>query len=158
MNWQQLCEDKTLHDLPYKIELNKQGQVIMSPASVRHVFLQAEIISLLRDNMKTGKIVPEFPVETTDGVKVADVAWLTIEHFEAVKNNISSALSPLICVEVLSPSNTSTEMEHKKALYFEKGTEEFWLCDPVGLMSFYGKSGQLDKSMLAPGFPLHVKI
>ena len=38
MNWQQVCEDKTLHNLPYKIELNKQGQLIMSPASIRHVF------------------------------------------------------------------------------------------------------------------------
>jgi Uma2 family endonuclease len=158
MDWQQLCEDKTLHDLPYKIESNNQGQIIMSPASVRHVFLQAEIISLLRDNLKTGKIVPEFPVETTDGVKVADVAWLTIEHSDAVKNNISSAFSPAICVEVLSRSNTAIEMEHKKALYFEKGAKEFWLCKQDGLMSFYNKNGQLEHSTLVPGFPLHVAI
>jgi hypothetical protein len=26
MNWQQVCEDRTLADLPYKIELNRQGQ------------------------------------------------------------------------------------------------------------------------------------
>ena len=158
MNWQQVCEDKTLHNLPYKIELNKQGQVIMSPASIRHVFFQAEIMSLLRDNLKTGKIVPEFPVETADGVKVADVAWLTIEQSEIVKNNISSAFSPIICVEVLSPSNTAIEMDRKKALYFEKGAEEFWLCDQEGVMSFYDKNGQLEHSKLVSAFPMTIVI
>ena len=158
MNWQQLCEDKTLHDLPYKIELNNQGQVIMSPAGVRHVFLQAEIIRLLNNSMKTGKIVPEFPVETTDGVKVTDVAWLTNEHSDAVKNNISSAFSPAICVEVLSLSNSANEMEHKKALYFDKGAEEFWLCDQDGVISFYDKNGQLAHSKLALDFPLKIVI
>ena len=158
MNWQQVCEDKTLHDLPYKIELNKQGQVIMSPASIRHVFFQAEIMSLLRDHLNAGKIVPEFPVETSDGVKVADVAWLTMEQSEAIKNNISSSFSPVICVEVLSPSNTSIEMARKKALYFEKGAVEFWLCDQEGVMSFYDKNGQLQQSNLVPGFPVNIVI
>jgi len=33
MNWQQVCENPTLKDLPFKIELNTFGQIIMSPAS-----------------------------------------------------------------------------------------------------------------------------
>ena len=37
-----------------------------------------------------GDIVFGFPVETTDGVKVADVGWLTREQFSAAKNKISS--------------------------------------------------------------------
>lgn len=158
MNWQQTCEDKSLHNLPYKIELNNQGQVIMSPASVKRVLLLAEIMSLLRDHLSTGKIVPEFPVETSDGIKVVDVAWLTAEQSEVVKNNICSALAPMICVEVLSPSNSFIEMAHKRALYFEKGAKEFWLCDQNGLMSFYDINGQLQHSKLVSGFPAKVTI
>lgn len=158
MNWQQVCEDKTLHDLPYKIELNKQGQVVMSPASIRRVFFQAEIMSLLRDHLDAGKIVLEFPIETSDGVKVADVAWLTKEQSEAIRNNISSSFAPMICVEVLSSSNTSLEMARKKALYFEKGAVEFWLSDQEGAMSFYDKNGQIQQSTLVPGFPANVVI
>ena len=30
MNWQQVCEDKALADLPYKIELDKYENIIMS--------------------------------------------------------------------------------------------------------------------------------
>ncbi len=110
------------------------------------------------DNMKIGKIVPEFPVETADGIKVADVAWLTIEQSEIIKNNISSAFSPVICIEVMSASNTSAEMDHKKKLYFEKGAEEFWLCPQDGLMSFYDTNGQLQHSKLAPAFPSNIVI
>lgn len=32
MKWQEVCEDKALQDLPYKIELNRWGQIVMSPA------------------------------------------------------------------------------------------------------------------------------
>jgi Uma2 family endonuclease len=158
MDWQQVCEDKSLHNLPYKIELNNQGQVVMSPASVRHVFFQAEIIGLLRDSLPDGKVVPEFPIETREGIKVADVAWLTLEQSEAVKNNISSAFAAVICVEVLSPGNTSDEMMQKKTLYFAGGAEEFWICDLEGNMSFYQKSGQIALSNLVPDFPLLVVI
>ena len=33
MNWQEVCEDRSLQDLPFKIELNEYGQIVMSPAS-----------------------------------------------------------------------------------------------------------------------------
>ncbi len=29
MNWQEVYADKHLHNLPYKIELNEQGQTLM---------------------------------------------------------------------------------------------------------------------------------
>lgn len=65
------------------------------------------------------EIVPEFPIETSDGVKVADIGLLTIDQAVALKNNVTSAFAPVLCVEVLSPSNTLTEMQYKKGLYFE---------------------------------------
>jgi hypothetical protein len=78
MNWQEVCMDRVLQNLPYKIELNRQGQIIMRPASVRHVLFQARIIALLNKLDTERLVVPEFPVETGDGVKVVDVGLLTI--------------------------------------------------------------------------------
>ncbi len=43
MQWQDVLSDKTLQDLPYKIELNKYGKIEMSPASFIHSLLQGEI-------------------------------------------------------------------------------------------------------------------
>ena len=36
MNWLELCNRPDLQNLPFKIELNKQGKVIMSPVKVYH--------------------------------------------------------------------------------------------------------------------------
>lgn len=156
MNWQEVCANSALQNLSYKMELNSQGQIIMSPASVRHVLFQARIIALLNKLMDGYLVVPEFPIETTDGVKVADVGLLTIEQAGALKNSITSAFAPIICVEVLSPSNTFAEMQHKKSLYFEKGAEEFWLCDQMGNMSFYDQNGELGMSKRTQNFPFNI--
>lgn len=156
MNWQEVCTNPALQNLPYKIELNKQGQIIMSPASVRHVIFQAQIIALLNKQAGDWLVVPEFPIETADGVKVADVGLLTMQQAITIKNNITSAFAPIICVEVLSPSNTLAEMNHKKALYFEKGAEEFWLCDQMGNMTFYDQNGELLTSKKINNFPSNI--
>ena len=42
MNWQEVCNHKSLQDLPFKIELNNQGQVLMSPVKVYHSLFKAK--------------------------------------------------------------------------------------------------------------------
>ena len=36
MNWQEVCDDPSLQDLPFKIELNQHGEVIMNAVRVKH--------------------------------------------------------------------------------------------------------------------------
>ena len=158
MNWQEVCANPVLQNLPYKIELNRQGQIIMSPASVRHVLFQARIIALLNKLDTERLVVPEFPVETGDGVKVVDVGLLTMDQAASFHNNVTSAFAPVLCVKVLSPSNTMAEMNHKKSLYFEVGAEEFWLCGQAGDMSFYNKNGEISTSRLVTHFPAVIAL
>lgn len=75
MNWQEVCENKQLQDLPFKIELNRWGQVVMGLAKPKHSFYQGRIQSLLELSLKIGVAVPELAVQTADGVKVVDFAW-----------------------------------------------------------------------------------
>jgi hypothetical protein len=44
---------------------------------------------------------------------VVDVGLLTAEQAALLKNNVTASFAPLLCVEVLSPSNTLAEMNHK---------------------------------------------
>lgn len=60
MNWEQVCADPALQNLPYKIELNKWGQVVIS-------------IEWLKFLVKKGKTFQEFPLETSENVKAPDV-------------------------------------------------------------------------------------
>ena len=38
MTWVEACHDRSLHDLPYKVELNRQEQLVLSPTRCKHAF------------------------------------------------------------------------------------------------------------------------
>jgi hypothetical protein len=42
MNWQEVCAHPALQHLPFKLETNRWGQIVMSPASNRHSWRQSE--------------------------------------------------------------------------------------------------------------------
>lgn len=129
MQWQDICDDKLLQDLPYKIELNQWGQIVMSPTKIKHGFFQNKIGSLLDQLTTGGEATIECAIQTADNVKVADVAWASDERADIILEEVSASIAPEICVEVRSDSNTNAEMEFKKKLYFEAGAQEVWICD-----------------------------
>ena len=47
MEWQEVCEHPSLQNLPFKIELNEKGQILMSPVKVYHSAFQGKIARLL---------------------------------------------------------------------------------------------------------------
>jgi Uma2 family endonuclease len=157
MNWQEICEDKNLQNLPFKIELNKWGQIVMSPAKVIHSFYQGRIQTLLESSLTTGIIMPELAIETTDGVKVADVVWVSDERADIILDETAASIAPEICVEVKSGSNTLTEMLEKKDLYLEAGAEEVWICDKKGKLYFYNSQGPIEHSVRFHDFPKQIK-
>jgi hypothetical protein len=75
MEWAEVINDPFLKDLPFKIELNKWGKVLMSPASNNHGRLQYEVGAYIDKHKGSGTIIMECSIQTSDGVKVADVAW-----------------------------------------------------------------------------------
>jgi Uma2 family endonuclease len=85
---------------------------------------------------------------------VIDVAWIGPEYAARLESQNPVALerAPEICVEVLSPSNSKPEMEEKRALYFEAGAQEIWICGLDGKMEFY-TADLSAASRLCPMFP-----
>ena len=55
MNWQEVCEHPSLKDLPFKIELDERGRIIMCPTKFYHSIFQGEIEFLLRTLLKGSK-------------------------------------------------------------------------------------------------------
>lgn len=49
LTWEDVCSDPSLRDLPFKIELNRLNQIVMSRAHPRHSRLQSKIARILRD-------------------------------------------------------------------------------------------------------------
>jgi len=156
LTWDEICADPALQDLPYKIETNHYGQIVMSPAKGWHSERQYLIQQLLGELLPAGKPLPEAPVATAGGVKVADVGWFSKERLAPVRRESAYSIAPEICVEVLSDSNSAAELTEKAALYFATGADEFWTCDDAGGMLFYLKAnpGQaVAASQRCPAFP-----
>lgn len=60
----------------------------------------------------------------------ADVAFVLRDRWESCDPNGYFLGAPEIVIEVLSPSNTATEMLDKEKLCLENGCKEFWIVDP----------------------------
>lgn len=152
MRWSDVLEDPSLSDLPYKIELNEWGQIVMSPATKWHARLRALIAARLEGLGLVGETFTECPVETRRGVRVPDVAWASRALLEAQPGDVFTT-APELCVEVVSPSNKPEQVKEKIALYLEAGALEVWTCDRDGTLRFFAADGPLHHSRLAPAFP-----
>jgi len=159
MNWQQVVADPNLKDLPYKIELNEWGQIVMTPARLIHGRHQAMIAALLSQLMQqAGEVITECAVQTSQGTKVADVAWFSLARWHQVQDELDASIAPEICVEIISPGNSTDEMKHKRKLYFEAGATEVWICDAKGKVRFYNVAGESSESALVPAFPKNITV
>ena len=82
MKWQEVCEDPNLQNLPYKIELNEHGKIILSPHKVLHSIFPGEIEKTPRMYLNHGKVFPECAIFTNKGTKIADVVWASDHRFK----------------------------------------------------------------------------
>ncbi len=129
----------------------------MSPPFAKHAKFQYRIARMLEDALG-GMPATEFPLQTSDGVKVPDAVWIS-DEFEAEHGTDEVYLvAPPICVEVMSRSNTWAEMEEKVELYLARGAQEVWICEHSGRLRFFVHEGEVERSPLAPEAPTEVTL
>ncbi len=157
--WHRVLNDPQLQELPYKIETNEHGQIVLSPHKPQHGIRQSKISDLLRDHAtKSGTQAVEFAVETTKGIKVPDVVWMSEERLAKLPSDAeASPVMPEVVVEVLSKGNTDAEIAEKRQLYLDEGAEEVWTCAPDGTMTFYDETGASEASTVISSFPNRVE-
>ena len=160
LTWAEVCADRRLQGLPFKIELNRFNQIVLVSADSKHSRIQGKIIRWLDHLMAGGEAFPELAVDTADNTKVPDVVWASDGTLEAHRHELETSWSsaPELCVEVLSPTNTEDEINGKRALYFERGAREVWVCGLDGEMVFYEPGGERSHSALCPDFPARVEV
>jgi Uma2 family endonuclease len=152
MTWADVCAHPVLRALPFKIEQDRYGRIVMSPPFARHAKRQYRIARLLEDALG-GTPATECPVMTSDGVKVPDVVWMS-DAFEADHGTDEVyTVAPPICVEVMSPANSWGEMVEKVTLYLARGAQEVWICETDGSLRIFAYEGEIEVSRLAPGAP-----
>lgn len=154
MTWDEVINSPFLQDLPFKIELNGFGQIVMSPRSNKQGAISSEIGFKIYRSKKRGQTIFGCSTETSDGVRVADGAWASDEFMAEFGEVTPYPKAPEICVEVVSPSNTKEEIEHKVELYLAKGALEVWVVSSDKEVTYYTHAGQIKKSKLVPNIKL----
>lgn len=156
--WDEIVHDPALQDLPYSVETNCRGQLILSPHTAYHSRQQKAIQKRLDRLLPDGEAFSEYPIATAQGVKQADVIWASAERqTEMEATGDPPTRAPEIYVEVLSEANTQDEMQEKQRLYWDAGAEEVWIVDRDGSVRFFGDE-ERDQSALSPEFPAHVDV
>jgi len=154
--WEEIVHDPSLRDLPYKVETNAAGQIVLSPHSAEHADFQEDIQDLLRAHAPEGRQPPAYPITTSEGVKQADVVWMSAERrADMKKTGDPPTLAPEICIEILSPNNRWANMEEKIGLYREAGADEVWVVGTDRQVRFFGEE-ERGTSTLVPDFPTEV--
>jgi len=138
--WHRVLNDPELRDLPYKVEANEYGQIVLSPHESRHGLLQSRISELLRDHAASpGARAVEFAVSTRKGVKVPDVVWISEGRLAEIPDDAEA--SPVM-----------PEIAEKRRLYLGEGAQEVWTCTPDSTVPCHDADGPREASALAPSF------
>ena len=162
--FERLPDDDKRHELD-------EGELLsMSPAKLRHGELQAGICGLLLEFVRRhslGKIVTEvgFVLSKEPAtVRAPDVALIRAGRTTAPTGFVQGP--PDLAVEIVSPSDTASELARKVKQYIRAGTHTVWVVypeekqvhvfDPSGAARILEADQTLSAPDLLPGFSVPV--
>lgn len=141
--YEALIDDPSFANVQGRLELNAWGQIIMTPpADFRHYRLAARLGRLFMAALG-GESVHEGAVACEGcGTLIADVVWCSSQFLAAHGQERVLQRAPEICVEVLSPSNSTKEIDEKTRGFLAAGATEVWIVDPQGqAIEIHGSGG-----------------
>ena len=148
MEWAEVVDNPVLQNLPFKIESNKFGKLLMSPASNEHGRIQSRLAARLLNDSSNGEVITECSIQTSDGVKVADVVWASGQFIADYGFVTPYPKAPELCIEIVSPSNSKLEIEEKVELYLAKGAQEVWVAYSLDNIHIYSCTGVISQSLI----------
>jgi len=149
MQWSEVLGNQQLKDLPFKIELNEFGKILMTPRSNLQGSIQARVAATLLNDMPEGEVITECSIDTSDGVKVADVVWASTNFMTEFGYDTPYKKAPELCVEIVSPSNSKKEMKQKTELYLAKGAQEVWVVYENTNIDIFTHTGKQEQSQFS---------
>jgi Uma2 family endonuclease len=115
-------------------ELHHGELVELPPVKKLHTKLQKRLVGLLEARLNPAEhgVDKEFPFRPAPEyeVWVADVALFSLALWEQTADDDYFRGVPAIVIEVLSPSNSASEMLEREEICLRHGGRELWLVDP----------------------------
>jgi Uma2 family endonuclease len=142
-----------------KLERNKQGNlIVMAPTGGETGSFNADLNGQLyvwNCTNQSGKIFDsstgfELPA---GGDRSPDVAWITIDKWEALTSEQRRGFLPLcpdFAIELMSRSDSWIQTQAKMVEYMESGCRLAWLLDPKGKRAAIYRIGKPPELLTAP--------
>jgi Uma2 family endonuclease len=162
-----------IHDRENRLCELVDGVLVEKTVGFQESYIAAALIGLLRAsgaNERGAVVGADGMMRLAPGlVRIPDVSFISWEKFpgQRVSSEPIPDLAPNLAVEVLSPRNTSKEMERKLDDYFAAGVELVWYIDPetrtVAVFTardektILNENQTLDGSKVLPTFALPVR-
>ena len=116
------------------------GRIVpMTPTGDEHGAIEANIAAELRAYVRDGNLgkvrsgeVGIYVRRNPDTVRAADVLYISHDRYARKTTNVFLDVSPDLIVEILSPSDSWTEVTQKLRDYFAIGVRLVWVVDPAG--------------------------
>jgi lipopolysaccharide transport system ATP-binding protein len=94
--------------------------------------LVGAISALLARSLPDGHVLVDVPIQTHDGIRMADVAWISYARRSTLCREPAYSGAPEICVHLPGPERAESEVHKTMGILFKTGAVENWLCDPLG--------------------------
>lgn len=94
--------------------------------------LIGSLCSLLAKALPDGQVLVDVPIETNDGIRKADVAWISHARRSALCREPAYSGAPEICIHLPGAERAESEVHKTMGMLFKKGAVENWLCEPRG--------------------------
>ena len=121
-----------------RTELVNGELVELMPTGHPHGYLESIITTLIMIFVRQNKIgrvlngeAGVYTHRNPDTVRGVDVAYISNERFAQVQSNSYLDVAPELIVEILSPSDTWSELQIKLAEYFAIDVKLMWVVDPA---------------------------
>jgi Uma2 family endonuclease len=126
-------------------ELHWGSPITLSRPKPWHIKLQIRIADRLRPLLaEAGYVITELPFRAVPeyDLRAADVAFVSRARWDEVGDKDLAGVPELV-IEILSPSNTKSQLRQYMALCLANGCQEFWAVDhSVETVTVTGKEGR----------------
>lgn len=106
------------------------------PASRTGLFA-GELASLFLTNLPMGRVVFNAPVETSSGVKLVELGWVSHARLQTLRTEPTWSAAPDIVVNFISHNMSQFEANEARHSLIKSGARESWVIWPTGLVDRY---------------------
>ncbi len=128
-----VCDAPALEAADFYTEgLHLHGGTHKGASVTRRGELIGAISALLARSLPDGHVLIDVPIETKDGIRKADVAWISNARRSTLCREPAYSGAPEICVHLPGAERAESEVHKTMGQLFKNGSVENWICEPSG--------------------------